>query len=447
MPNGKKKGGSGPNQNQGQNQGQGQNQNQPKPAAAGGSTLGGPPNKGNQNQNQNQPKNQQPQQQQQNKNNNKQQANAPAKKEEVKKEKEVQVEEITIETPGVKSQKAKPTASSPTTFEFGSFKDSLNETTDILETLPKNVQTRVKALQKLQNTHTDFEKEFIKELKALETKYEKLYAPLYEKRSQIVQGEYEPTKDDLRTEDQESFSLEGTEKGIPNFWATVLQKNDIIAEMITPKDQEALAYLTEVKYNNTVELQLKLEFFFSENPFFTNKVLYKTYFYEEDPETGEESGTRLEGTPIDWKQGKDLTVKIVKKKIKQKGKVKVVNKREQCDSFFNFFNPKNVPEGLEDEEEITSEDGELVQLVEQDFEIGNIFKETIIPNAVRWFTGELSMEADDDHDHEEDDELDEDDEDMDDDDEPPRLVAGGKSGAGTSPTPAPVEQPPECKQQ
>jgi len=219
--------------------------------------------------------------------------------------------------------------------------------------------------------------------------------PLFmKKRSQIVKGDYEPTKDDLRSEDQEAFTAPeaSAEKGIPNFWATVLQNNDIVSDMITQRDQEALSYLTDVKYINDVDLQLKLEFTFSENPFFTNKVLTKTYHYEEDPETGEESGTTLEGTPIDWKQGKDLTVKLVKKKIKQKGKIKVVNKREPCESFFNFFNPKNVPEGLEDEEEITSEDGELVQLVEQDFEIGNIFKETLIPNAVKWFTGELSME-------------------------------------------------------
>jgi len=220
--------------------------------------------------------------------------------------------------------------------------------------------------------------------------------------------------------------------------------------MITDRDIGALKHLVDVKYVNS-DLKLRLEFTFSENPYFTNNLLVKTYLYEEDPETGEESGTKMEGTSINWNQGKDLTEKMTQKKIKQKGKVKVVNKREPCETFFNFFNPKNVPEGLAEEDELNSEDGELVQLVEQDFEIGNIFKETIIPNAVKWFTGELSMEDDDEeNDFDEEDDEEEEDEDDDDDDEPMRPVK--KAGRGSKPTqqtPSSFnpEQPPECKQQ
>jgi len=87
-----------------------------------------------------------------------------------------------------------------------------------------------------------------------------------------------------------------------------------------------------------------------------------------------------------------------------------------------------VPEELAEEEDFNSEDGELVQLVEQDFEIGNIFKETLIPNAVKWFTGEISMDdEDDEHDFDEEDDEDLDDEDEDDEDDEP--VGPGKKGA------------------
>jgi len=91
-------------------------------------------------------------------------------------------DEISIETPGVKTLKTKQqkNSTSPTTFEFGSFK-TLDATTD-LESLPKSVQIRIKALQKLQHTHAEHEKDFLKELKQLESKYERIYAPLYEKK-------------------------------------------------------------------------------------------------------------------------------------------------------------------------------------------------------------------------------------------------------------------------
>jgi len=413
----------------------------PTPATTSGVTLGGPKAKNpkNQNPNQNQNQNQ--------KNNN--------PKPEIKKEKVVESDAITIETPGVKSQKTKAldTPSSPSSsFEFGSLKDIPAASDPTFESLPPRVQTRVRALQQLQQYHTDYEKAFIKELLIIETKYEALYAPLYEKRGQIVKGEYQPVKEDLEPEDQDSFvtPTDAEDKGIPEFWLTVLQRNEVVAEMITAKDIDALKHLIDVKYVN-FDLKLRLEFTFSENDYFVDTLLVKTYYFEEDPETGEESGTKLEGTPINWKQEKNLTEKITKKKIKQKGKVKVVNKKEPCDSFFNFFNPKNVPEGLAEEDELTSEDGELVQLVEQDFEIGNIFKETLIPNAVKWFTGELSNEDDEDDENDFDEDEDEElDDDEDEDDEPVKPAKKHGASKPTKPTPTQPtnpEQPPECKQQ
>ena len=48
--------------------------------------------------------------------------------------------------------------------------------------------------------------------------------------------------------------------------------------------------------------------------------------------------------PIDWKQGKNITVKLIKKVQKHKGRgtKRTVTKTVQNDSFFNFFSP---PEG------------------------------------------------------------------------------------------------------
>lgn len=52
----------------------------------------------------------------------------------------------------------------------------------------------------------------------------------------------------------------------------------------------------------------------------------------------------LSSCQIDWKKGKNVTLKTIKKKQKHKGRgtVRTVTKTVSNDSFFNFFSP---PEG------------------------------------------------------------------------------------------------------
>jgi hypothetical protein len=60
-------------------------------------------------------------------------------------------------------------------------------------------------------------------------------------------------------------------------------------------------------------------------------------------------------TEIEWIPGKNLTTKVLKKKPKNGAKnTKPVTKTERCESFFNFFNPPQVP----DDEDI---DQDMVQ--------------------------------------------------------------------------------------
>jgi nucleosome assembly protein 1-like 1 len=93
----------------------------------------------------------------------------------------------------------------------------------------------------------------------------------------------------------------------------------------------------------------------------------------------------LQGCTIDWKKGKNVTVKVVKKKQKHRsrGSVRTVTRTVQNDSFFNFFEPPTV-------DDVENEMDEHIQsLLTADFEIGHYIRERIVPNAVLFFTGNL----------------------------------------------------------
>ncbi|GFH25763.1 uncharacterized protein HaLaN_23776 [Haematococcus lacustris] len=59
---------------------------------------------------------------------------------------------------------------------------------EFLDSLPVLVKRRVEVLQELQGKHEELSGEFRKELALLEAKYDRLYAPLYAERSDVVSG-------------------------------------------------------------------------------------------------------------------------------------------------------------------------------------------------------------------------------------------------------------------
>ena len=158
-------------------------------------------------------------------------------------------------------------------------------------------QKKVNALKNLQLDMVKVEAKFFDELHELECKFSKLYEPFYEKRKQIVLGEYEPSEAEgkwaLDEEDENSDASKALkaiepatgvdeakkEKGIANFWVDTLQSFRITAELIQEVDEPVLAYLHDirVKYFDKQPHDYMLEFHFGDNPYFTNKVLTKTY--------------------------------------------------------------------------------------------------------------------------------------------------------------------------
>ena len=402
--------------------------------------------------------------------------------------------------------------------------------------VPVAIMKRVNALKNVQLKMLDIESKFYEDLHLLECKYAQLFEPLYEKRKQVITGEYEPTEDEgkwvldddldltANSEDKESIEKKGEAspsdlvkdikskislkevgsaavdvKGVPDFWLQTFRSVELISDMIQEYDEPVLKHLSDVRVrlHDQKPYGYTLEFHFNDNEYLNSKVLTKTYelkteYDQKDPFAYEGPDLyKCKGCTIDWKKGKNVTVRVVKKKQKHKGHgtIRVLTKEIKQDSFFNYFDTPTPPTDSSKSPVSSSTEGEKKaikgtdkgdhadddasvkdeeSLYAADFEIGHFFKERIIPKAVLYFTGEIADDEcyddyeddEDDEDDEDNSENDDDDDDDDEDDEPKfgggdKKHGGGKGGKGGKPaggkggpqvTGDGKNNPPECKQ-
>lgn len=312
-----------------------------------------------------------------------------------------------------------------------------------IESLPAPVRRRVAGLKGVQKEHSKLEVELQEEVLQLEKKYFAKFTPLYEKRAKIVNGAAEPTEEEVKSGEQEEEGGEdeadktesgdedkSNEKiaGIPEFWLSAMKNQVSLAELITDRDETALKSLTDIRMEYLDRPGFRLIFEFAENEFFTNKITTKTYYYQEESGYGGDFiYDHADGDKIDWKAGKDITVRVESKKQRNKSEyprqlpctltysvadtkqTRVVKKTVPTDSFFNFFDPPKAPG--EGEDEVSSDVEERLEL---DYQLGEDIKEKLIPRAIDWFTGEALQFEEIDEDLEEGDFEDEDDEEDDD---------------------------------
>ncbi|KAJ1659733.1 histone chaperone [Dispira simplex] len=271
---------------------------------------------------------------------------------------------------------------------------------DFVESLPASVQRRLQGLKHLQAEHGKLEAEFHKEIFALEKKYLALYQPLYEKRAKIVVGTEEPTEEEVEAGKQVDPKPEGITAppkadddgespliGVPEFWLTCMKNHGQIDELITDRDEEVLKHLTDISIAYLDDKHaFRLVFAFAPNPYFSNDTLTKTYYYQANTGIGDLVFDYAVGDTIQWKEGKNVTVAVESRKQRNKStnETRVVKKTVPADSFFNFFQTLHMPEPNDEDDE---EFEEMQHRIEADYEIGEEFKEKIIPHAVDWFTG------------------------------------------------------------
>jgi len=348
----------------------------------------------------------------------------------------------------------------------------IGQSSGFIESLPEPIQNRIHAMSEVDDDIVTLNDELDEEIRALIKKYDDLKRPHFDKRRDIITGAEEVEQNKTAPNDEQDGEEEEEEapKGIPDFWMIALRNHPSMMELINDKDAEVLSHLIDIREEiidpeeDEEEMLIhgggfRLVFHFSpDNPFFTNSTLTKEYIMSpEDDEVLHE----IKGCSISWRQGKNVTVKVMKKKPKAGAKgnaARPQTKTEEVESFFRWFT--DTPEmPADDEEEEGDEDEEMElmrELVEIDMSIADAIREEILPTATAWFTGEALQEYDEDDEDDEDgedgeeDDDDEDtdkdedeDEDEDDDSGAPMLVSskGRKAAAAKAPNPE------DCKQQ
>lgn len=383
----------------------------------------------------------------------------------------------------------------------GKLGDLVGKQSGYIDNLSKPVKNRVYGLKSLQLNQMKLEAQFQKELLELEKKFFAKYQPLYVKRKQIINGELEPTVEEIEEgqqleeeekgidkeegegegeeeeeEDQGGDDDDDDEKGIPGFWLTALENLSTVSETITDRDSEVLANLIDIRmeYLSTPGFQLIFEF--KSNEFFENQILTKTYHYQAElGYSGDFVYDHADGCEIRWKlKENNVTITIERRKQRNKTtkQTRTIEKLTPTESFFNFFDPPKPPkiksegdddddnnneDGLQDKQRENNgddegdegdeeEDEELEARLELDYQLGEEIKDRLIPRAIDWFTGDavdfdyqdFEGEGDEDEFSDEDGEGDSDDDDDDDDeDDDDNDAATGNQ----------KQPPPECKQQ
>lgn len=310
-------------------------------------------------------------------------------------------------------------------------------------------------LEELDDKYLELQKQYDKEVAALAQKYTEKQQPFLDKRTEALS--------------KGNDDASGT-PGCPGFWLQAIKNCGELKTLIEEHDEPVLKYLKDIaKEDLDKEDQEKgyiLKFTFVANPYFEQTELKLEVHYGETNPYNQQCGVKkLVSTEIQWKDGKDVTVEKVAKKVKGGGAKKAKQKgKETIEPRHSFFRMmfRNMSE---DDEEIDPDDAKLMQesmgdevedadpeeLIEMMMgtidEQGCLFKDSLIPFAVRFYTGEAKFDDDDDDDDEEEEEEDDDDSEDDDDeseDESPKGKKGGKKVAKAVDAAKPKE---ECKQQ
>ena len=150
------------------------------------------------------------------------------------------------------------------------------------------------------------------EILKVEQKYNQMRKPFYEKRSAIISK-------------------------IPKFWLTAFINHPQLTQIIEEDEEDCLQFLSklEVEEFEDIKSGFKIQFHFTENQYFSNKVLMKEF------QLGTSGDPTSTSTSIEWKQGYNLVEKAEQRAALAKG-----NRKRQLEfrTFFTWFCDNTDPQ-------------------------------------------------------------------------------------------------------
>lgn len=218
-------------------------------------------------------------------------------------------------------------------------------------------------------------------------------------------ADYDKRAQELNDEDYKNVEvdavdvkeIQNTPLGVYGFWLRAMLNHGAISRMIQEKDRTILKHLQNIEYTlHDSGYGFDLVFTFENNDYFSNTELKKRFVMSK-----QNIIEKCEGTEINWKAGKDVTKKKVKKNKKKKnakggaGETKTVD----AESFFNFFKTLNMP----DEEQLKKgeahaeeEEKDIGEKMDIDYDLGNEFKDQLIPLALEYYMEVIDEDDEDD---------------------------------------------------
>lgn len=160
--------------------------------------------------------------------------------------------------------------------------------------IPEVIKQRCNALRHIQLKISDVEGKMSEELHKLECKYAKLMDPLFDQREKIVNGEYEPSGEEIQWQYETNSEFEFTGdsgatktkkqktgeeniKGVPGFWHKVIADHMLLGNLITEEEEPIINQLRDIRVKLSEDKQgYSINFHFNTNEYFTNTVLSKT---------------------------------------------------------------------------------------------------------------------------------------------------------------------------
>ncbi|KAF4376679.1 hypothetical protein F8388_025550, partial [Cannabis sativa] len=208
------------------------------------------------------------------------------------------------------------------------------------------------SIEKLQETQDELEKvneEASDKMLEVEQKFNEIRRPMYLKRNDVI-------------------------KTIPDFWLTAFLSHPVLCDILTEEDQKIFKHLDSLDVEDFKDLKsgYSITFNFTENPYFEDTKLTKSFSFSD------EGTTQITGTPIKWKQGMAALVNgVIDEK---KGKKRSIAHQ----SFFSWFC-----------------DADQTEVIELQDQVGEIIKEDLWPNPLKYFNNEADEEDSDDEENDE----------------------------------------------